>query len=94
MKTYSSLTLDDCKSSIKTIFGEHRNISHTFDLQLQVDSTRHISISSVRRMVDTINEKIQHPPKKFFKDGEKELYKKFITYLEPYTQGLSSDDAA
>lgn len=53
-KKYSNLTLDDYKNIIRKIFGEPQNISARFDIQMDLDATKNISVNTLERVIQNI----------------------------------------
>ncbi len=93
-KKYSNLTLDDYKNLIKRIFDEPQNISDRFGIQMDLNSTKHISIDTLKKIIEKTDEALAFSlqkqkkgkkPKNFLKEKERPQFMNFVHFLKQYT---------
>lgn len=93
-KKYSDLNLNDYKMGISRIFEEPQNISDRLGIQMDLNSTKHISIDTLKKIIKKTDEALEFSlqkqkkgkkPKNFLKEKERPQFINFVNFLNSYT---------
>ncbi len=79
---------------ISRIFVEPQNISNRFGIQMDLNSTKHISVNTLKKIIEKTDEALRFSlqkqkkgkkPKNFITEKERPQFVNFLAFLRHYT---------